>query len=341
MKIDIGAIYNTSPKMNKRRDNFIPIEREIVFDIDMTDYDEIRTCCTGANVCTKCWKFMTIACKILDVALREDFGYSQLLWVFSGRRGIHLWVCDNAARRLKERGPLSEYLNLIKGGNMRSKKVQLIGDKLHHSVQRALRILKPYFEEVCLQDQEILGTEERVDSFLQILGSSFDQKDLRENMLDVETSIKRWEVFSKHYNLLRDKGSLPKSTRHLIEEIIIQFLYPRLDINVTKGLNHLLKTPFSVHPKTGRISVPFSINNVEKFNPLTAPSILTLVEEINQFDEQVRKENISDETVTQPSTPSVMRIKDYKKTSLYRSIVVFENFVRSLEQSGNIKSGNL
>lgn len=70
LHVNLKTLFNFRPKNQRRGPNFQPVERELVFDIDMTDYDEVRTCCKGADICNKCWKFMSLACKILDSALR-------------------------------------------------------------------------------------------------------------------------------------------------------------------------------------------------------------------------------------------------------------------------------
>ena len=118
---------------------FYPQLRELVFDIDMTDYDSIRTCCSGADICRRCWTFIAAAVRVLDRALRDQFGYRHLLWVYSGRRGIHLWISDREALELTDdqRKALVGWLTVIQGGKEMAKKVNVrIGTNkvLPHSV---------------------------------------------------------------------------------------------------------------------------------------------------------------------------------------------------------------
>lgn len=66
-----------------------------------------------------------------------------------------------------------------------------------------------------------------------------------------------------------------------LKEIVLQFTCPRLDINVSKQMNHLLKAPFVVHPKTGRVCVPIDPDKADEFDPGLVPTIGRLVDEIN------------------------------------------------------------
>jgi len=66
-----------------------------------------------------------------------------------------------------------------------------------------------------------------------------------------------------------------------IDEIKLASLYPRFDVNVSKFRNHLLKAPFSIHPKTGNISVPIDPRNLD----WDAPPNMTVEGSLFELDE--------------------------------------------------------
>lgn len=321
---------NIRPKNHRSNPNIKALQRELVFDIDLTDYDDVRTCCSEANICTKCWKFMSVACRVIDTALREDFGFEHILWVFSGRRGIHCWVCDKTARHLdtKGRGAVADYLQLTMGGGGENSvtKVTLF-DKQHHSIRRARSIIEPLFNEIIIEDQNAFGTPSGVEKLLKMVNDENCRKELQGLFTSVKAgdSLGIWSTFIGYFESLRVNSQLKAKLKHVVEEVQLAMLYPRLDINVSKGTNHLLKAPFCVHPKTGKICVPFNPNLAHKFDPTTVPTINLLLNEINAFDVKTNKDIETPEEKT--------RIKDYKKTSMFKAMVIFEEFLRKLEHS--------
>ncbi|XDV45779.1 hypothetical protein PO909_013812 [Leuciscus waleckii] len=332
-KIDIGAVYSHRPSQHNavKSGTFQALEKELVFDIDMTDYDDVRRCCSAADICSKCWTLMTIAILILDRALREDFGFHHLLWVYSGRRGVHCWVCDDAARKLSvaARSAVAEYLSLIKGGEDTVRKV-VLSDPIHPFIKCSLSVVERYFPQYAIVEQDILGSKESVDKVLALLPEDI-KKDLTSFCQKQKNPMERWEELC---TLVEHKrSSSKKGGQYFDKEIMLQYCYPRLDVNVSKGVNHLLKSPFSVHPKTGRISVPIDLKELDTFDPFEVPTISLICEELEKLrTDEVEDEDMKDKENEQDAGER-RRIRDYKRTSLAKYVKVFDHFLEAMTRS--------
>ncbi|KAL9387301.1 hypothetical protein Peur_020425 [Populus x canadensis] len=305
-KIDIGPVYSVDPaKKNayaQSGDNvFTPVERELIFDIDITDYDDVRYCCSGADVCLECWPLMTVAIKVIDTALRGDFGFNHILWVYSGRRGVHCWVCDGKARRLtnEQRAAVADYFRVYKGNENSSKKVSLTGPALHPFLVRSYsEVLERFFETKLLLSQNIFSTEDRYEKILEMIPDKSATSELRGKWQTKKGSkedinVVRWEQLK---NTLQSGKYKAQGLRRCVEEIVFSFTYPRLDMEVSRHMNHLLKAPFCVHPKTGRVCVPIDPNHCDEFDPTAVPTLSQLFEELNLGGTRAEDENEWDRT---------------------------------------------
>lgn len=295
-KIDIGPVFNVDPQKRTAYTSgsqaFAPVERELVFDIDMTDYDDIRTCCSGANICSKCWHFMTVAIKCIDDILEEEFGFEHRLWVFSGRRGVHCWVADKRARMLtdEQRSSLANFFTVIKGTEGGKAKLALTSP-LHPTLQRVYEnILEPMFQSHILPGQRLLEDEEAREKLLAMIPDGDvcdsirgDSRWKKVTAGDDDVNRTRWELIKREVEkVTKQKQNKNYALKRCIEEIVFAYTYPRLDAEVSKHMNHLLKAPFCVHPKTGRVCVPIDAAAAEEFDPFVVPTVAQLLNELDE-----------------------------------------------------------
>lgn len=100
LRVDIGYRYDAPPNRACPGGPLLatPVAQYLSFDIDITDYSkkERRNCpCNGEkSLCRTCWPVLAGAMEACEYALREELGYKHILWVYSGRRGVHCWICD-------------------------------------------------------------------------------------------------------------------------------------------------------------------------------------------------------------------------------------------------------
>ena len=187
---------------------------------------------------------------------------------------------------------------------------------------------------------------------------------------DDTTPAEKWEELKRYLNLLIGKSNdstnnsnnisakkakqakkLSQAEKAKIELWIVkqvfQYTYPRLDINVSKMQNHLLKSPFCVHPKTGRVCVPIDVNKVEEFDPFQVPTLPQLMDELDAYERENNDDNNDGIDQKESSDDGTQRKRnvnfEWEKTSLKESFMhfqkqVLEPMMKDLKKEERVKS---
>lgn len=354
-RFEIGAVYTVNPNERKNlpKSAMKPLLKELVFDIDLTDYDEIRTCCSKTDICKKCWRFIQVALQIITVALREDFGFEHFIWVFSGRRGAHCWISDKRARQLDEsvRKSIVEYMDVLSGKSTKMGRTLLgIKKPYHPHIERSFEIVKNQFSLIILEEQNPWATTagsnsnwEQVDTLLSFLpeaGLRTALKNKWKEQTSFSSSKQKWDDLGiVAQKVLKHQSQVTQLT-DAKREIILYYLYPRLDVEVSKQVIHLLKSPFCIHPGTGNVCVPFDpLRNLSTnmdddaygFNPINSPNLSQLQTEMDTWDAKRISTDSSQEAENSPDGhATTASTADFAKTSLKPYVDFFALYVNSL-----------
>ncbi|KAG9390054.1 DNA primase small subunit PRIM1 [Carpediemonas membranifera] len=300
-RLEIGAVYTKTPTKGELTKLEVD-NKDLIFDIDLTDYDRFRHCCQGKKICRRCWEYMKIGADITKKAMEEFFDFKHMLLVFSGRRGIHVWVSDFEARLFtaQERGAVVRLLSYERDGNkpattlpiaIREYALNKCRAAFEENVFEGLGLLRKFNGGVDSEDGRtdarldwtlrervlelagaIAGKEnsERITKSLPELPKCRD--DSREAAFELAARLGM--PIETHQGM---KGRQPDALLDLkqFDRLCLALFFPRLDEQVTRHPMHLLKAPFLVHPGTSNVCTP--IPDLESFKLDEAVNLMDLV----------------------------------------------------------------
>lgn len=269
-KLDVGHQWAGG---NKNLARFL-----LAFDLDADDYEIVYTAFEPANalqttgpqvIRPSMWNLLVMSARVLDHFLQfvifKDAAHAQPLAdnpiptdpnilaspepyrsmaVFSGRRGIHLWIFN----RFRDAFNIEE--------------IKQLSWRVHH-LRTALGAAE--FLHV-LQQQNSDG---RHDAFLSQV-EAYAREALCSSGL-WNRSRETIDYLEQELALMLDKDSIECSADYFLtlqqesenknfwQCAGLMLLAPRLDENVTTSTNHLLKVPFAVHPASLCVSTPFNL----------------------------------------------------------------------------------
>lgn len=94
--LHMGAAYNEAAN-RARAPGVVPVGKPLLFDLDVQDLAWLKVDKNDLAANDRAVRLLFGAAHVLKVCLQEMFGFEHFLPIYSGRRGVHLWVLDQRA----------------------------------------------------------------------------------------------------------------------------------------------------------------------------------------------------------------------------------------------------
>ena len=233
------------------------------------------------------------------------------------------------------RSAVVQYCNLGVGNELSGK--MTLSHPLHPRLKKVYKYLVKQFEEIIIRDHNLLTIETHETNFIKYLPDYESQQRVQSKWKSMpgSDSEEKWRVYQEEYqawaeNKKRENQRAKKNHRpdYSLEALVFTYLYPRIDANVSTGINHLLKSPWCIHPKTGKICVPVNAKRPDDFVVHEVPTLTMVINELGSAGASDMAKEDGDSL-----TPDCLR--PYMET--------FKNFLRNCEKKSleELKAKNL
>ncbi len=254
-----GAVYDQPLSPSLRIQDAEWMGHELVFDLDINEYDPVRICgCKGREYCHQCWGLIQEAAEIIDETLKDDFGYKERIWVFTGGRGLHCWVKDKKTFLYspRQRDAVVGYMQMIHDPK---------GQQRVDSIPSAPKLLVSRIYSKTLI------------SFLTQTSEKVIEKATGISKQRVKRLVKEAREYQENVRLGTPLGNwLKKGEEEKVLKAAVLYRYPRIDHKVSIDIRRVLRMPGTVHSSTGLISE--IITNPTEFYPDEAMSVWEAIE---------------------------------------------------------------
>ncbi|MEM2969881.1 MAG: DNA primase small subunit PriS [Candidatus Bathyarchaeia archaeon] len=195
--------------------------------------------------------------------LMEEFGFStsEVAVSFSGHRGYHVHVTNEVVREL-DAGARKEMVDYITGTGLN---VQLI-TPVRGVVQSSQKILGSALDDVGWRGRIARGAYYFLSAATTraLMDLGIKEKRANEIVLSKEAILNSW----KREGPWQPMGIVGKKELNVIIHHVVEAQSAKIDTMVTTDIHRLIRLPNSLHGKTGWLKVPFSVSDIDSFDPL-------------------------------------------------------------------------